>query len=218
MSARIHNINDSKLKIYKERLEQLKCDESHATDKWSEAMCYGSPQETHKLQELLNEYSKEIHATEFALERHKGEEMSFIGAIKSAGRFFAGSPKTISDVFDKDNGLLTQVGTYIGNRNFTDEERAEMDATESKAIRKFVVDTLDENTERSKARRDIAVMTIKFYFMILFIAGMTYPVDKEWSAVWFNIATTPGLAILVGGVGAFFYGVHTLRARNGGKK
>ena len=133
--------------------------------------------------------------------------------LKSGFNLLLGSPPGVKDVFDKDNGLLTQVGTYIGNRNFTDQERADYDATESKAIRKFVVDTLDENTERSRARREIAVFVIKFYCLLLFMAGMTYPIDKEWSKMWFDIATSPGLAILVAGVAAFFFGVHALRAK-----
>jgi len=136
-----------------------------------------------------------------------------VNLFKAGINFLVGSPKMANDVFDKDNGLLSQIGGYIGNKNFTEEERAEMDATESKAIRKFVVDTLDENTERSKARRDIAVLVIKFYLLVLFMSGMTYPVNKEWSAMWLSIAATPGLAILVAGVAGFFFGVHALRAK-----
>ncbi len=39
------------------------------------------------------------------------------------GRLF-GTEKAISDITDKDNGLLTQVGGWLGDMNFTDQERA----------------------------------------------------------------------------------------------
>jgi len=37
-----------------------------------------------------------------------------------------GTPKAIDNLVDKDNGLLTQVGSWVGNFQYTDEERAEM--------------------------------------------------------------------------------------------
>jgi hypothetical protein len=40
------------------------------------------------------------------------------------GRLF-GSDKAISDITDKDNGLLTQVGGWVGGFHHTDQEKAE---------------------------------------------------------------------------------------------
>lgn len=39
------------------------------------------------------------------------------------GKLF-GTQKAIDDVMDKDNGLMTQFGGWIGNMNYTEEERA----------------------------------------------------------------------------------------------
>jgi hypothetical protein len=36
-----------------------------------------------------------------------------------------GTDKAVNSLVDKDNGLLTQVGGWIGNFNYTDEEKAE---------------------------------------------------------------------------------------------
>ena len=36
-----------------------------------------------------------------------------------------GTDKAVNNLVDKDNGLLTQVGGWVGNMNYTDEERAE---------------------------------------------------------------------------------------------
>lgn len=125
--------------------------------------------------------------------------------------WFKASPKVIDDVFDKDSGHLAKIGGWIGNQDFTTEEQAEMTANIAKGVQKFAIDTLSENTERSKARRTIAENVINFYLIVLFMAGMTWVVDKEWSAMWLEIAMAPGLALLVIGVAGFFFGVHTLR-------
>lgn len=40
------------------------------------------------------------------------------------GKIF-GTEQAVKNIVDKDNGLLTQVGGWIGNMNYTEEERAE---------------------------------------------------------------------------------------------
>jgi hypothetical protein len=123
---------------------------------------------------------------------------------------FTAAPKTADDIFDKENGLLTQVGGWVGNANFTDEERAEHSASNLRDIRAFTVKTLDENTDRSRARRDIAVFFIQFYALMLFMCGMTYPISPEWSMVWFNLATSLSVGGLVTAISIFFFGSHAI--------
>ena len=112
---------------------------------------------------------------------------------------------TIDDVFDKDSGHLSKVGAWIGNSQFTSEEQAEM-------MQAFVIETLNENTDRSKTRRDVAMFVMRFYALVVFMVGMTYPISEDWSDVWLSIATLPPLAGLVLGGGAFVFGTHTLRS------
>ena len=118
------------------------------------------------------------------------------------------------DVMDRKDGHLKNVGSWIGNMKFTKEEMAEMDAETASAVRQFAVDTLSENTERSKTRRDLAVITIQFYCLLLFMSVMLYPFNVDWSQFTFKIATETEVAWLVLGVGAFFWGSHTLRTAN----
>ena len=124
--------------------------------------------------------------------------------------WFVSKPKTVDDIFDKDSGLLAKVGGWVGNQQFTDQERATYDAETIKGIQGFVVETLHENTDRSKARREIAVFFIKFYTLMLFMAGMTFPIDPEWSAVWFTLATSLAVGGLVSAISVFFFGSHAL--------
>jgi len=135
--------------------------------------------------------------------------MSFFAVAKN---FLFGSPKIANDIFDKDTGHIAKAGAFLGKLVFTDQERAEADQNMASAVHKFVVDTLEENTERSMARREIALFVIKFYCLLVFTCGMTYPVDKEWSAMWFQLSTTWQIGTLVSGVAAFFFGVHVVRA------
>lgn len=132
--------------------------------------------------------------------------------------WFASGSKTVDDIFDKDNGLLSKAGAWIGNANYTAEERAELNAENIKAVQKFVVDTLSENTDRSRARRDIAVFFIKFYCLMLFMAGMTYPISAAWSAVWVALATSLSVGGLVSAIAVFFFGSHALSRHHEAKK
>jgi len=129
--------------------------------------------------------------------------------VKFLSWFTSGS-KTVDDIFDKDNGHLAKIGSWVGNQQFTDQERATLDAGNLVAVQKFVVDTLSENTDRSKARREIAVFFIKFYALMLFMAGMTYPINPEWSMVWFKLATSLSVGGLVTAISVFFFGSHAL--------
>jgi hypothetical protein len=124
--------------------------------------------------------------------------------------WFKSAPKVVDNVFDKDRGLLTQVGSWIGNSKFTDEERAELNAENIKAVQGFVVATLAENTDRSVARREIAVFFIKFYAILIFMAGITHPINPEWSLVWFNLATSLSVGGLVTAISVFFFGSHAI--------
>ena len=125
--------------------------------------------------------------------------------------FLAGNSETTRDIFDRKNGHLCTFGEWIGNLKFTAEEMAELDAETAAGIRKFAIDTLNENTDRSKTRRDLAIFILHFYALLLFISGIVYPFNAEWSRFWFQLATGTDVGWLVLGVGAFFWGSHTLR-------
>ena len=131
-----------------------------------------------------------------------------------------GTKKVVDNVMDKDNGLLTQVGGWIGNMNFTDEEKAKMDAQMIEGVSSFVKMTLSENTERSKTRRSVAVMWIKAQLAMIFITMIVAPMDTELAKFYFSIAF--GTLMLSGTMAiiGFFFGAHMLSSHMGfgGKK
>jgi len=128
---------------------------------------------------------------------------------------FLSTDKAIDNVLDKDNGLLTQVGGWIGNMNFTAEEQAEMNERMANGVSKFVEMTLSESTERSKTRRSVAVMWIKAQLAMIFITMMVAPLSMEIATFYAGI--TFG-TLMIGGtlsVIAFFFGSHMLSSHLG---
>lgn len=132
--------------------------------------------------------------------------------------WFTSAPKVVDDVFDKDKGLIAKAGEWYGNLNLTPEEIMEANNGTVKAVQGFVVNTLDENSERSKARRDIANLIVKFYVLWLGVAFGVWPINEKYAA--FILEGLSGLAI--GGafisVIIFFFGSHGLVRHNNSKK
>lgn len=116
------------------------------------------------------------------------------------------------DVMNKKDGHLANVGKWVGNLKFTAEEMAEMDTEMASAVREFAVKTLSENTERSKSRRDIANLTIKFYFILVFMTAIVYPFNPEWAQFLFGMLGMTGLSGGFISVMVFFFGSHWHRS------
>ncbi len=64
--------------------------------------------------------------------------------------WFTSSPKIVDDVLDKENGLISQVGSWIGRMDLTPEEVMTQNAKTVESVQVFVKNTLDESQERSK--------------------------------------------------------------------
>ena len=128
---------------------------------------------------------------------------------------FFTSNKVADNILDKDNGLLTQIGGWVGNANFTEEEGRELNQKLSNAVADFAVKTMDENTERSKTRRNIAIMWIKAQLALVFLVVVVAPFDIELAKFYATIAFG---TLMLGGtlsVLAFFFGGHMLSAHLG---
>ena len=126
--------------------------------------------------------------------------------------------KTVDDIFDKDKGLLAKAGAWYGNRSYTTEEDIENRMKETAAVRQFVKDTLEESTERSQTRREIAVLVIKFYLLWASVGLAMFPVSSSWSGFILSYLASGIIGGLVLGVGAFFFGTHMLRSSTFAKK
>ncbi len=112
--------------------------------------------------------------------------MSLFGWLTSA-------PKIVDDIMDKDNGLFSQVGGWINNLNLTPEEVMKQNARTADSVQAFAIATLDENTERSKSRRDIAILYIKFYLIWMTVGFGIYPINEGYAI--FLVSALTGLAL-----------------------
>ena len=114
--------------------------------------------------------------------------------------------KVVGDVFDKDGGLLTQVGSWVGNMHFTDEEKAEYNMKVADKTAEFVGKTMDENTERSRTRRSIAVLWIKVQLGLVLMTAICIPWSKSVASDYFNLATSDVMLWGTGSIVVFFFG------------
>ena len=116
------------------------------------------------------------------------------------------SEKTVDDVMDKDNGLLAQVGSWVGNMNLTQEEVIEFNAKTVTSVQSFVQATLTESTSRSKTRRSIAVLWIKSQLAIVFMCCIAAPWNMELAEFYFNLATSTLMITVTTAICIFFFG------------
>jgi hypothetical protein len=128
------------------------------------------------------------------------------------------SSKTIDDVMDKDSGLLTQVGSWIGNMDLTKEEVIEFNAKTVTSVQGFVKATLGENTERSKTRRSIAVLWIKSQLAIVMMCCIAAPFNMVLADFYYKLATSTLMITVTTAICIFFFGSHGLARHNESKK
>jgi len=132
--------------------------------------------------------------------------------------WFTSSPKAIDNVLDKDNGLLTQVGSWIGNMSLTEEEVMEQNAKTVTSVQEFVKATLNESTGRSRARRDIAILWIKAQLGIVLMGCIAAPFNMELAQYYLTLATSTLMIMGTTAIIVFFFGSHGLAKYNESKK
>ena len=125
------------------------------------------------------------------------------------------SAKTVDDVMDKDNGLLAQVGGWIGNMKLTPEEVMKANAVTVDSVQKFAISTMSENTERSKTRRRIAVMWMEMQIFSIVICFPVAAFDMELAKFYFELATSPLMLTVTTAISIFFFGSQGLARLKG---
>lgn len=112
---------------------------------------------------------------------------------------------------------LGAIGTMIDERKFTEEERSKADMLMVEKGIEFHAMQVEQNSERSKARRDIAKKWIHFYLerllpLYLVFTGINifYPKIASLVMVMRDVVVlmSTGTLMIIG----FFFGTHALRA------
>lgn len=132
------------------------------------------------------------------------------------------APKLVDNVFDKDNGLLTQVGTFIGNQSYSEQEKAIDQKALATAVQTFAVATMGENTDRSKTRRKLAVKWFDMHIWLIKLWVLFFALDKAMagfkqpplnlSGDFSQITFSGSIWAVTSGIGIFFWGSHALRS------
>lgn len=130
--------------------------------------------------------------------------------IASAWRAVVGAPAVSEDVFDKDNGLLVRAGSWIDGLSYTEQERAVAAAEMARAAQDFVASTLSENTMRSRTRRAIAIVWIRFELALIAASLLAFPIDPEMARYAWELASSEIMVWGTLSVLAFFFGAHIL--------
>jgi hypothetical protein len=135
---------------------------------------------------------------------------------------FKSAPKVVDNVFNMEKGLLTQVGGWVGRQSFSEEEKALHDKGMNQAIQDYSIATMGENTDRSKARRTIAVewirlqvWLVKLNVLCVFIDYLVKKLgqgDPNFTDSIAAIAFSPYMWGITGAVSVFFFGSHALRS------
>ncbi len=131
---------------------------------------------------------------------------------------FSWSEKVADNVLDKDNGLIAQVGSWVGNMDLTKEEVIEFNAKTVSSVQAFVKATLSESTERSKTRRAIAVLWIKTQLSIVLMCCIAAPFNLELAKFYFTLATSTLMITVTTAICIFFFGSHGIARHNETKK
>ena len=126
--------------------------------------------------------------------------------------------KAVDNILDKDNGLLTQVGSWVGGLKLTAEEVMEFNGKTVTNVQEFVKATLSESTERSKARRAIAILWIRVELGIILMSCILAPWNMELANFYYNMATNGVMFSGTMAVLIFFFGSHGIAKYNESKK
>lgn len=126
--------------------------------------------------------------------------MGWLTAIKA----MLGTPKTINTAVETGAKITDGIIAGLDKIWYTEEEKAEGRQKGSETLLKFWEVIANENTEQSKARRELARMTFKVYFSLLLMSVAVWGFSKEYAAFIFSVASV--LTILVGGIGAIYFG------------
>ena len=128
------------------------------------------------------------------------------------------SDKIIDNVLDKDDGLLKGVGGWIDDLSHTDQEKAEDKKELRQGVIAYAIASMGENSERSKARRDIAKLWIKVQLWIVLMCCIAAPFNMSLAEFYYKLATSTLMITVTTAICIFFFGSHGLARHNESKK
>ena len=107
---------------------------------------------------------------------------------------------------------MKDIRGMVDDKNFTDEERARFNTKIADSLAEFANNSLSENTERSKARRSIAIVSIYFFYFLVIALIVLWKFDPLWFEAAKTIIIEFQLPFAFIAIIGFFFGAHLMRA------
>ena len=89
-----------------------------------------------------------------------------------------GSKKAVDNILDKDSGLLAKAGSWVGNMNYTDEEKAEA----NQATREWGIRQLEALTPFKVVQRILA-----FTVALMWVFGGVNYIGAVWVEAFYDV-------------------------------
>lgn len=133
-------------------------------------------------------------------------------------KFWTWGDKVVDNVLDKDDGLLVRVGGWIDGQQHTEQEKAEDQKELRKGVIAYAISSMGENSERSRARREIAKLWIKAQLGLILMCAICAPFNMALAEFYFKLATASVMLAGTGAIITFFFGSYLLTRHNETKK
>ncbi len=107
--------------------------------------------------------------------------------------------------------VFDTVSSGVDKLAFTNEERADFNVKVADKVAEFVGSSLSENTERSKARRNIAYIVVANFVALLWVVIILYFFNQDAASFVTNLSVEWQVPTAFIMVLAFFFGAYLLR-------
>lgn len=132
--------------------------------------------------------------------------------LKTAGALLFGGSEAGSKSTSNIMKVAEGVGTWIDERDFTEEEKSKANAANLAVILEAVKLTQNENSVRSITRRVLAWAIMGTYLLSFWIAAVSVYLEKDPSLL-FQLLDKFMLPELALAVGSFYFMVSLIRSR-----
>lgn len=118
------------------------------------------------------------------------------------------TPKTIETAAKAGKNITDGIVNGIDAIWLTEEEKIQYKQKGTETILKFWELTAKENTEQSKARRELAKMTFLVFFLFLISSAVVWKFDPEYSEILLRYADM--LTFIVSSIAVIYFGPHQI--------
>jgi hypothetical protein len=122
-----------------------------------------------------------------------------------------GGKKAVDNILDKDNGLLTQVGGWIGNMNYTDEEKAKADAE----TRKWGIEMLKALAPFKVVQRVLAFAVASLWIIVALNVIVMIWFDHPQLEMMMDFAMSAYVWVPTSGVFGLYFGGGVINSYKG---